>query len=172
MAWRTEPTAEMPIVRIDLSEAYAALRQRGKALRRRRLVSSVLAVVVMAGLFSIVGVYYVSSIPLPDAVDLPATTTVYYSDGSTVMARLGAQNRVNVTLATLPDYLPAAVVAAVNPDFWDDSGARISRQYVRQATDLTSTSYLSRARGLVLAWKLEDTYTKQEILEFYLNTVY
>ena len=102
MAWRTEPTAEMPIVRIDLSEAYAALRQRGKALRRRRLLSSVLAVVVMAGLFSVVGVYYASSIPLPDAIDLPATTTVYYSDGTTVMARLGAQNRVNVTLATCP----------------------------------------------------------------------
>jgi membrane peptidoglycan carboxypeptidase len=34
------------------------------------------------------------------------------------------------------------------------------------------TSYPDRARSLVLGWKLEDTYSKEQILEFYLNTVY
>ena len=36
---------------------------------------------VLASLATVVGVYYVSSVPLPDALRLPATTTVYYSDG-------------------------------------------------------------------------------------------
>lgn len=172
MGWRTEPTAEMPVIRIDLSEAYAAMRQRGKALRRRRLLSGGLAATILAGLFTVVGLYYVSNVPLPDAVSLPATTTVYYSDGTTVLARLGVQNRINVAMADLPPHVPAAVVAAEDPEFWDDSGARISRLYGRAATGLTGTSYPDRARSLVLAWKLEDTYTKEQILEFYLNTVY
>jgi membrane peptidoglycan carboxypeptidase len=162
----------MPVIRIDLSEAYGALRQRRKALRRRRIMSWAVSGVVLAGLFAVIGVYYVSAVPLPEALNLPATTTVYYSDGKTVMARLGAQNRIEVKLSDLPAYVPAAVVASVDPSFYGDSGARISRQYARAATGLAGTSYLDRARALVLGWKLEDTYSKQEILEFYLNTVY
>src|SRR5262245_63250451 len=112
------PTGEFPVVRIDLSDAYTALRRRGKALRRRRILSSFVAATILAGVFSVVGVYYVSSIPLPDALSLPETTTVYYSDGTTVMARLGERNRVPVTLNALPDYVTKAVVAAEDPGFW------------------------------------------------------
>lgn len=166
-------TGEYPVVpRIDLSEAYAAVRRRGKALRRRRIISSILAAVVLTGVFSIVGVYYVSTIPLPDALSLPATTTVYYSDGRTVMARLGSQNRVMVDLPTLPAYVPAAVIAAEDPGYWFDSTTLISRQYARAATGVDASSTAGQARLLVMSLKLEDSYTKQEILGFYLNTVY
>ncbi len=173
MGWRNDPTAELPIVgRIDLSEAYAAVRRRGSALRRRRIISSILAGVVLAGVFTIVGVYYVTDIPLPDALRLPETTTVYYSDGVTVMARLGDENRIIVDPTTLPDYVPAAVVAAEDPGFYDDNGTTISRQYVRVAAGLDHNSLSGQARELVLASKLEDEYSKQQILGFYLNTVY
>jgi membrane peptidoglycan carboxypeptidase len=36
----------------------------------------------------------------------------------------------------------------------------------------TAAASTGQARLLVMSWKLEDTYTKDEILEFYLNTVY
>jgi membrane peptidoglycan carboxypeptidase len=159
-------------VRIDLSEAYANVRRRGQQLRRRRIMSGALAAVVLAGVFSVVGVYYVSSIPLPDALSLPATTTVYYADGRTVMARLGSQNRSLVAITTLPDYVGEAVVAAEDPAYWFDSGTLLSRQYARAATNLDQGSPAAQARLLVMTWKLEDTYTKDQILEFYLNTVY
>jgi membrane peptidoglycan carboxypeptidase len=166
------PTGEFPVVRIDLSDAYTALRRRGKALRRRRILSSLLAATILATVFSVVGVYYVSSIPLPDALSLPQTTTVYYSDGTTVMARLGDRNRIPVTLNGLPDYVSKAVVAAEDPDFWGATGARITRVYARAATEMSDTTLTSKARAQIMAWKLEDTYSKQQILEFYLNTVY
>jgi membrane peptidoglycan carboxypeptidase len=168
-----DPTGERPVVpRIDLSEAYAAVRRRSKALRRRRIISSVLAAVVLAGVFSVVGVYYVSTIPLPDALSLPATTTVFYSDGRTVMARLGSQNRILVDIASLPDFVPAAVVAAEDPGYWFDSTTLISRQYARVATGVDSGTTAGEARLLVMSLKLEDSYNKQQILDFYLNTVY
>jgi membrane peptidoglycan carboxypeptidase len=166
------PTGEFPVVRIDLSDAYTALRRRGTALRRRRIISSVLAATILAGVFSVVGVYYVSSVPLPDALSLPETTTVYYADGTTVMARLGSRNRVPVTLAALPNYVGQAVVAAEDPGFWGDTGARITRVYARAATDMNDSTLSSKARAQIMAWKLEDTYSKEQILEFYLNTVY
>src|SRR4051812_24782414 len=167
------PTGEQRIImRIDLSEAYASVRRRGKALRRRRIISTVLAAVVLGAVFSVVGVYFVNSIPLPDGFNLPSTTTVYYSDGKTVMARLGSQRRVMVNVGVLPDYVRSAVVAAEDPGFLNDSSTLISRQYARAATGLDSSSGLGKAKLLVLGWKLEDTYSKQQILEFYLNTVY
>ncbi len=173
MGWRNDPTAELPIIgRIDLSEAYAAVRRRASALRRRRIISSVLAAIVLATVFTVVGVYYITNIPLPEAVGLPETTTVYYSDGVTVMARLGVQNRVIVELATLPEYVPAAVVAAEDPGFWTGTGTKIARQYARAANGLDVSTLSGQARDLVLAWKLEDQFTKTQILGFYLNTVY
>src|SRR5262245_34559148 len=60
-------TGEWPIVKIDLSEAYANVRSRAKTLRRRRIVTSILATVVMVSLSAVLGLYYVSKIPLPDA---------------------------------------------------------------------------------------------------------
>jgi membrane peptidoglycan carboxypeptidase len=167
------PTGENRVVaRIDLSEAYAAVRRRGKALRRRRIISSVLAGVVLAAVFTVVGVYYVSTIPLPDALSLPATTTVYYSDGRTVMARLGSQNRMFVDSRTLPAYVAAAVVAAEDPGYWRNSTTLISRQYARAATGVDDSTIAGEARLIVMSLKLEDSYSKVKILDFYLNTVY
>jgi membrane peptidoglycan carboxypeptidase len=174
-------SGEWPVV--DLSEAYAAVRRRGTALRRRRIISAVLAAVVLAGVFSIVGVYYIATIPLPDALGLPTTTTVYYSDATTVMARLGKQNRVLVETATLPNHVRAAVVAAEDPGFYLGSATLISRQYARAAADVEgpdgplasfadASTAVGEARLLVMSWKLEDSYSKDQILGFYLNTVY
>jgi membrane peptidoglycan carboxypeptidase len=168
-------TGEWPIVKIDLSEAYANVRRRATTLRRRRIVSAVMATVVMVGLFTVLGLYYVSAIPLPDQLALPATTTVYYSDGTTVMARLGSQRRIIIPASTLPPYVAQAAVAAEDPTYWLNSGTLISRQYARAATAATGDggdSPAAQARLLVLSWKLEDTYSKDQILEFYLNTVY
>jgi membrane peptidoglycan carboxypeptidase len=157
---------------VDLSEAYAAVRRRARQLRRRRIVSTIVAMAVFAGVASVVGVYYVSKIPLPEAVRLPETTTVYFADGTTVMARLGEQSRVPVVLGALPDHVPAAVVAAEDPGFWGGSGTRISREYARLSTHVEGGGVTSTARITVMAWKLEDSYSKRQILEFYLNTVY
>src|SRR5262245_52411324 len=139
LSWTDYATGEQRLIpRVDLSEAYAAVRRRGDDLRRRRIVSSVVATIVMAGLLTIVSIYYVSSIPLPDGFSLPATTTVYYSDGTTVMARLGSQRRVLVDVNQVPVYVRDAVLAAVDPTYFEDTATVISRQYARAATGLDS----------------------------------
>jgi membrane peptidoglycan carboxypeptidase len=170
--WHEFRTGEWQFIRIDLSDAYAAVRRRSQALRRRRIITSVVAGLVLLAVFTVVGVYYVNTIPLPNALSLPATTTVYYSDGRTVLARLGSQSRTLVDLATLPTYIPEAVVAAEDPTFWYTSNTFISRQYARVATDIDSSTPVGKAKLIIMSWKLEDYYNKQQILDFYVNTVY
>ncbi len=160
------------IGQIDLSEAYLAVRQRAASLRRRRIVSSAVAVMVLSSVLSIAGYAYVSSIPLPDAIALPQTTTVYYADGVTVMARLGQQSRTIIDPARLSDRVIEAFVAAEDPAFWSGSATKISRQYARAAAGLDTATAEGRAKSVIMAWKLEDTYPKRQIAGFYLNTIY
>lgn len=168
-------TGEWPALKIDLSEAYASVRRRAAVLRRRRIISGILVGLLLAGLAVVATTYYANAIPLPSQLALPATTTVYYSDGQTVMARLGTQRRTIVPTDRLPPYVAQAVIAAVDPQYYTTSGTLISRQYARASTIATGGSVdgaAGQARLLVMTWRLEDTYSKDEILGFYLNTVY
>ena len=55
----------------------------------------------------------------------------------------------------------------------DTQGAStITQQYARNAADLKEISYNRKLREAVIARKLEDKYSKDEILGFYLNSVY
>ncbi|MGH9137598.1 MAG: transglycosylase domain-containing protein, partial [Acidimicrobiales bacterium] len=113
------------------------------------------------------------------------------------MARLaGEQDRVNVTLDQIPQVLIDAVIATEDRDFfahtgvdplgiaraaWQDirgtsastqGGSTITQQYVR-AVYLNNERTISRKiREAVLAIRIEQELSKQEILERYLNTVY
>lgn len=155
-----------------LAEAHAAVQRRGRSLRRRRIAASLLAGLVLCSMAIVVVTYYVNAIRPPDALAMPETTTVYYSDGTTVMARLGSQSRILVDIRTLPAYVPAAVVAAEDPLFWGGSATLISQQYVRLASGIDASTPMGRAKAAIMSWRLEDQYSKQEILGFYLNAVY
>ena len=54
------------------------------------------------------------------------------------MARLGSQRRVLVDVNQVPVYVRDAVLAAVDPTYFEDSSTVISRQYARAASGLPS----------------------------------
>lgn len=146
-------------------------RRPGPLRRRKKLVAAIAALIVLGG-GALVAWGYVASIPLPDQLALPETTTVYYADGKTVMARLGRQLRTIIDVAALPEHVKQAPVAAEDLDFWGGSRTNISRQYVRLAADIADRSTSANLRVAIMAGKLEDKYGKADILGFYLNTVY
>jgi membrane peptidoglycan carboxypeptidase len=140
--------------------------------RWRRWVIAAVTVLALAATAAVGGgAYFWSSVQLLDAQVLPSTTTIYYSDGTTVLARLGEADR---TVLAWQDILPVvkqAAVAADDPDFWTDTGGPIARAVVRSEFDGRGTSWSGRARRYVLARKLERAYPKEAILESYLNNM-
>ncbi|MFC0006319.1 transglycosylase domain-containing protein [Micromonospora siamensis] len=164
-----------------------------KPRKRRRLpvVLAVLALLLGSGLLA--GTYYVDSVPTPTDLKLPESTTVYYGDGKTPMATLGAENRTIVPYDQMNDSAKEAIVAAEDRTFWKNQGidfsgvlraawsnvtggqrqgaSTITQQYARVAADLKGVTYSRKLREAVVAWKLDDKYSKEEILGFYLNTV-
>ncbi|WP_231605856.1 transglycosylase domain-containing protein [Micromonospora sp. HK10] len=171
----------------------AAARTPGRPRRRRRLLVVLAVVALLAGSGLLAGGYYFDSVPTPTDLKLPESTTVYYADGKTPMAKLGAENRTIVPYGQMNDSAKQAIVAAEDRTFWTNKGvdfsgvlraawsnltggqrqgaSTITQQYARVAADLRGVTYSRKLREAVIAWKLDDKYSKQDILGFYLNTV-
>ena len=161
--------------------------------RRRRLLVVLAVFALLAGLGLTAGTYYVDSVPTPTDLTLPESTTVYFADGRTPMAKLGNQNRTIVPYDEMNDSAKRAIVAAEDRTFWTNQGidfagvlraawanvtggqrqgaSTITQQYARVAADLKGVTYSRKLREAVIAWKLDNKYSKKEILGFYLNTV-
>jgi penicillin-binding protein 1A len=127
--------------------------------------------------------------------ELPATTKVLAADGS-VLAELDTPaggRRQPVDLDTLPDHVWQAVLAAEDENFYDHSGVdpgAVFRALVRNAQGRTQggstitqqlakinytqseRTVLRKLREVLYASRLEREYSKDELLERYLNQVY
>jgi membrane peptidoglycan carboxypeptidase len=157
-------------------------------------VAGVLAgLMVLFGVF--IGVVYASTeVPSPDSVQNAQTTVVYYADGKTEMARLGSENRTNVSLDKISEPAQNAVLAAENRSFYTDpgisftgivraawnnvtsgstqGGSTITQQYVKNAFLTSDQTFSRKFQELFLAIKLDNNFSKKQILENYLNTIY
>jgi membrane peptidoglycan carboxypeptidase len=143
-------------------------RRRPKRLSRRGLVivAALALFLVVSGLAG--GGYYVASVPGVVLPELPSATTLYYRDG-TELGRLDGANQNRLRLDEMLPVVPLVAVAAADPGFWTNDIGAITRSVVRQATGTAPADNAARARLVAQAWKLDDQYSKQEILDFYLN---
>jgi penicillin-binding protein 1A len=130
-----------------------------------------------------------------DFVQQPQTGEVVDIDGA-VLAELHAeQDRRDVTLDDVADVLEQAVVAIEDRRFLlhhgvdvasiaraavrnieegqiTEGGSTITQQYVKNTITGPAVTLERKVQEAVAAWQLEDRYSKEEILERYLNTVY
>jgi 1A family penicillin-binding protein len=123
------------------------------------------------------------------------TTTVYAADGSVLTEWHAGEDRVLVAYSDLPKYLVDAVVAIEDRRFWIHSGvdvrslaratrenlaagsvveggSTITQQYARAVLLNEDVTLERKTTEIGLALRLEETLTKQEILERYLNTIF
>ena len=83
-----------------------------------------------------------------------------------------------VPLGALPDYVPAAFVAVVDPSFLaegsirtGEDGTTISRELVRQV-HLLPDNVAGEAKELIMGPVLEQRTSKRELLEIFLNRIF
>ena len=140
--------------------------------------------------------YALAKVPLPAEVKLPSTSEVYDRDGRLIATYRDEVTRFIIDTEELPDHVWQSVVAIEDKDFFDhdgisiggmaraawanltsgeieQGGSTITQQYVKTAVLEDSSRTIGRKiKEAVLAIKLERRYSKSEILDFYLNTVY
>lgn len=136
---------------------------------------------------------YVESVPVPGAVPQPQASVLYYRDGKTILARVGATDHNDVPLSAISPALRQAVLLAEDRDFYEHAGvslrgvaravvadvsgkregaSTITQQYARNAFLTQRVTVDRKMQELALAINLERQYGKDEILARYLNTIY
>ncbi len=131
-----------------------------------------------------------------DAFGTSSTSTVYASDGKTVLAEFQLENRDPVELDEVSDYVKEATVATEDERFYShkgvdmygtaraivnnlfggsrEGGSTITQQLVRNtilSEEMNEISIKRKLREMFLATKMEEMYDKDEILSMYLNTI-
>jgi membrane peptidoglycan carboxypeptidase len=136
--------------------------------------------------------------PIPDGTQPDATaqkSLIYYRDGKTVLATQGV-DRTNVSLARVPKYVRDAVIAAENRTFYQDQGvsikgtvramwstvtgrqiqggSTITQQMVRNYYSGLSQerSVVRKLKEIMISLKVDQSKSKDWVLERYLNTIY
>ena len=138
--------------------------------------------------------WFTVGIPDPNAYVNSQSTIIQYSNGSEI-ARIGSENRQILPMSKIPLRLRYAVMAAENRNFYSErafsitgighaiisnivtlgngrGGSTITQQYAKTAFLTSERSITRKVKELVIALKLENALSKDQIFENYLNTIY
>ena len=137
--------------------------------------------------------YFTVDVPDANAYVNSQSTIFQYSNGEEI-GRVGTQNRQIVPLAKIPLNVRQAVLAAEDKSFYSNKafsvtgilraafnnltggslqgGSTITQQYAKTAFLTPSRTIQRKVRELVIAIKLENELSKDQIFESYLNTIY
>ncbi len=141
-------------------------------------------------------VYSVATIPPydPGKLDFDATSKVYDINGELIANLHGEENRTPVSLDRIPWELQKAVLAMEDNRFYEhhgfdfrgitralfrtltgrrlEGGSTITNQVAKMAFLVEDRKLSRKIQEVFVSLRLEKDYTKDEILEFYLNRLF
>ena len=174
--------------------ARPAPRSRLRRVLRWTLWLAVPVTAVAVG--SVIGlVYAFAKVPLPDKVPTAQAIVIQDRYGHELTTITPEQNRREVPLKEISPAMRAAVIAAEDRSYYRhgaisyrgllratfanltrrrvaQGGSTITQQYVKNAYLDRKRTVFRKLREVIIATKLEEKYSKDQILEFYLNTIY
>jgi len=162
--------------------------------------SRLLTILVLTGLFLGLGlvVYVSATLPTfnPDLLSGANSTLLYDEKGELFSSLHAGENRTEVGLEKVPPVMRQAFLATEDRDFYKHHGVNfrgiaravfsnvqsgdmtgqgastITQQLARSSFLTTDKNWLRKIKEVFLAFKIESAYTKDEILEMYLNKIY
>jgi penicillin-binding protein 1A len=153
------------------------------------------AFIAVGSLFGIFLGYEYNLPPIQSLEDYqPDVITGVYSDDNKVIGEFAIERRIIVSHDEIPPYLQLAIVAIEDDQFYHHSGINyfsiiraVSKDFIRQSYPIgkgasTITQQLARMliqryektwdrkiKEILIAWKIEKQYSKQQILTLYAN---
>ncbi len=125
----------------------------------------------------------------------PSITSRVYSDNNKLLAEFFMENRTPVTLEEVPENMINALIATEDTRFYShhgldlrgiaralyrnirakkvlEGGSTLTQQLAKVLFLTPERSYTRKLKEMALALRIEQRYTKREILSFYLNQIY
>lgn len=140
---------------------------------------------------------FVDTAPTLDLAALDAqdkTSFIYDSEGNLITDYKGTEDRIMVSIDEIPEMLQNAFIAVEDARFYEHNGVDVKRivgalvanftsgstqggstitqQLIKQTVLSNEQSYKRKLQEAYLAMELETRYTKKQILESYLNTIF
>ena len=165
----------------------------------RRWLAAALAVFIVLPLVTFGMAYVIVNVPKPGDIRTNQVSTILASDGSELAKVVPPEgNRVDVSIDQVPVHVRNAVMAAEDRDFYTNpgfsvsgfarairnnlfggdiqGGSTITQQYVKNALVGDQRSGLGglirKAKELVISTKMSQQWSKDEVLQAYLNIIY
>ncbi|MGB9707363.1 MAG: transglycosylase domain-containing protein [Microgenomates group bacterium] len=170
---------------------------RKKYLRQRILITSIILITgffLLTFIFSlIIFAWYAKDLPSPSklASSTSASTVFLDKDGKILFEIYKDKNRIPISLNQIPDYLKKATIAIEDKNFYKHSGisqtgilrafinitlgkglqggSTITQQLIKNVILGPERSLSRKIKEMILALEVERRYTKDEILQMYLN---
>ncbi len=147
-----------------------------------------------AGLF----IYYIKDLPRPEKFTegvIPQSTKIYDRTGEVLLYEIaGEEKRTLVSLEEIPEELKLAVIATEDKNFYEHrgldlgaifrailidlelgkpthGGSTITQQLIRSYFLTRKKTLERKTREIILTLELERRYSKDQILEWYLNLI-
>ncbi len=169
----------------------------GKWVRRGLLVGAVVLLLLPIVTFAMA--YTIVDIPKPGDIRTNQVSTILASDGSELAKIVPPEgNRVDVNIEQVPVHVRQAVIAAEDRNFYSNpgfsftgfarafknnifggdtqGGSTITQQYVKNALVGAQRAgvggLVRKAKELVIATKMTGEWSKDDVLQAYLNIIY
>lgn len=126
--------------------------------------------------------------------EIAQSTKIYDRTGETILYEIhGEEKRTLINLDQIPDYVEQATIAIEDKNFYKHSGfsffailrtaitnvlfgkkaggSTLTQQFVKNSVLTSEKTYTRKIKELILAYRLEKKFTKNEILQMYLNEI-
>lgn len=166
-----------------------------KTLKYVHLFIIIVSCIIIVGFVSIFTIYTIARLAGPPPFDIPQSTLYFAEDGSVIGETHNGQKRYWVRIDDISPYLIDATLAIEDQRFYSHIGfdpkriagalvadlkamakvqgaSTISQQYARNLFLSHEKTWSRKLKEAFYTVRLEANYSKKEILEGYLNTIY
>ncbi len=142
-------------------------------------------------------IFFATQVPSPDQLtsrQIAQSTKIYDKNGELLYDIFQNQNRTPIKLADIPDNVKKATISIEDKDFYkhggfdvwgilrsfylliahrqvEGGGSTLTQQLVKNALLTSDISAIRKIKELILAIEVEHNYSKDQILEMYLNEI-
>lgn len=186
----------------EYSDSDFSVQKKQKGKKRRSILASIILLFFIAtAILSVGGLLLLKSVTksLPSTDEIlahePSLATIVYDRNQQIVTRLFEENRTWVKYEKISPWMIKAILAAEDSDFYDHGGIKIksiiraglvdifhrgakqggstiTQQLARNLFLSNEKTIIRKLKEAVLAMRMEKIYSKDQLLEMYLNTIY
>ncbi|MDO8638992.1 MAG: biosynthetic peptidoglycan transglycosylase, partial [Candidatus Daviesbacteria bacterium] len=161
--------------------------------------SNILITLILGGVFLVIVVvlFFTTQVPSPEQLstrDIASATKIYDRNGELLYDIYKNQNRSPIKLAEIPEVVKQSTISIEDKDFYkhqgfsplgivrsmfelvvyrqiEGGGSTLTQQLVKNALLSPERTAIRKLKEFILAIQVERAYSKDQILEMYLNEI-